>query len=151
MDTPEIAPAPPPFRRPADYYSSPVENVRPIFPRWVPFGCGTAAIVLLVILVGVAAGMSSGAFRGLFEMALASMEGEIEKMMAPDVKPPQKAAFEAEMKGIRESVRAGRLKIDRLQPLMRTMRETVVDEKVTAAEVEDLTRAARAVNSKPPK
>jgi len=117
----------------------------------VPFGCGTAAIILLVVLVGVAAGISSGAFRGMFEMALASMEGEIEKMMAPDVKPNAKAAFEAEMKGIRESVRAGRLKIDRLQPLMRTMRETVIDERVTAAEVEELTRAAHAVNSTPPK
>jgi hypothetical protein len=82
-------------------------------------------------------------------MALASMEGEIDKMMAPDVRPPQKAAFDAEMKGIRESVRAGRLPIDRLQPLMRTMRETVVDERVTPAEVDELTRAAHAVNSTP--
>ena len=29
-------------RLPADYYASPVSEVTPLFPRWVPLGCGIA-------------------------------------------------------------------------------------------------------------
>jgi hypothetical protein len=147
VDTPEVTPEPLAFRRPADYYSSPVEEVRPIFPRWVPFGCGTASIVLIILLVSLAAAMSSGAFGGMFEMVFASMQGEVEKMMTPDVKPSQKAAFAAEMKAMRESIRANRLKMDRLQPLMRTMRDVVSDERVTPPEVDRLTREMHALNA----
>ena len=147
MDTPEITPAAPPFRRPADYYSSPVEDVRPVFPRWVPYGCGAASIVLILILLGAAAAASSGAFGGLFEMMFASMQGEVDKMMTPDVKPPQKAAFDAEMKTMRDALSASRLKMDRLQPLMRVMREVVLDEKVTPQEVDQLTKEIHAINA----
>jgi hypothetical protein len=149
VDTPEITPEPPPFRRPADYYSSPVDGVRPLFPRWVPFGCGTAAIVLLVILGGVSAMVSTGAFGGAFEWLIASMEGEIDKMMTPDVKAPQKAAFEAEMKSVRDGIRDHRVTVDRLQPFMRTMRDAVMDERVTPAELDEITKAAHRINTPP--
>ena len=149
MDNPEITPEPLPFRRPADYYSSPVQEVRPIFPRWVPFGCGTAAILLIILLVGIAAAASSGAFAGLFDYMFASMQSEVDKMMTPDVKPPQKAAFDAEMKAMRAGVRDRRLKMDTLQPLMRTMRDVVADERVTPAEVDQLTRELHALNTSP--
>ena len=147
MDSPQITPAREPFRRPADYYSSPVEDVTPIFARWVPFGCGTASIVLIVALLGVAAGVSTGAFNSVFEMMIASMETEIDKMMTPDVKPPQKAAFDRELKTLRESVRANKVKMDRLQPLMKTMRTAVEDQHVDAREVDQLTRAIHAINT----
>ena len=39
-------PRPLPFHRPADYYAAPLSEVRPIFPRWVPFGCGSASLVI---------------------------------------------------------------------------------------------------------
>ena len=147
MDTlPEITPQPPPFRRPADYYASPVQDVRPLFPRWVPFGCGAASIVLIVVLIGVAAGVSSGAFSSIFDLMFSQMQGEIDKMMTPDVKPQQKAAFDGEMKSMRERVRAGSIKMDRLQPLMRVMRDVVTDERVTSGEVDRLTREVHAVN-----
>ena len=103
--------------------------------------------MLLIALVGVAAGVSRGAFSGLFEMVFASMQGEVDKMMAPDVKPQQKAAFDAEMKTMRDSIRASKLKIDRLQPLMKAMREVVTDERVTSPEVERLTRELHAINA----
>ena len=150
MDTlPPIPPEPAPFRRPADYYSSPADEVRPIFPRWVPFGCGTASFVLLLLLVGAAIGVSSGAFSSVFDMAFGSMQTDIDKMMTPDVKPPQKAAFDNEMKTMRASVRAGKLKIDRMQPLMRTMRDVVSDQRVTGPEVDRLTHELHTINTTP--
>ena len=135
------------FRRPADYYSSPTDELAPLFPRWVPFGCGTASIVLIVLLVVGAAGVSSGAFSQLFEFVFASMQGELDKMMGPDVKPPQKAAFDQEMKKMRDAVRSNRLRLDTLQPLMREFRAATSDERVTAAEVDRLTREVHAVNA----
>ncbi len=136
-----------PFRRPADYYSAPLEEVKPIFPRWVPFGCGTAAIVLIIGLVGIAAGISSGAFGEVFDMVFSSMQGEVDKMMTADVKPPQKAAFDAEMKRMRDAIRSSRLKMENLQPLMRTMRDVISDERVTPPEVDQLTREVHAINA----
>jgi hypothetical protein len=146
----EVTPAASAFRRPADYYSS-VDTQKPIFARWVPFGCGTASIVVIVAMLIMAAGISSGAFGELFEYVFASMEGEIVKMMAPDVKPEQKKAFQAEMKTMRESIRRGKLSMDRLQPLMKSIREASVDEKVTGPEVERLTREVHTINSQPRK
>ena len=142
----EITPQTPPFRRPADYYSSPVADVKPVFPRWVSLGCGTASIVLLIILIAGAAGVSTGAFSGVFELVFASMQGEIDKMMGPDVKPPQKAAFDAEMKKMRASIRNNHLKLDQVQPLMKTLREVSFDEHVSSAEVNRLTREIHQIN-----
>jgi len=91
-------PAPPPslpFRRPADYYSSPVGDARPLFPRWVPYGCGSAAIVVLLIVFGLGIAAQRGLMGEMFELMLASMQGEIDKMFTPDVKPADKATFDA--------------------------------------------------------
>ncbi|HXH40311.1 MAG TPA: hypothetical protein VNN08_16905, partial [Thermoanaerobaculia bacterium] len=50
------APPPPaevdalPFRRPADYYAAAGTDLRPLFPRWVPVGCGWASLVFVVLL-----------------------------------------------------------------------------------------------------
>ena len=77
-----------------------------------------------------------------------SMQGEIDKMFTPDVKPPQKAAFDAEMKTMRASIRANRLSLDRLQPLLRSMRDASSDEHVTAAETEQLTREIHEINNR---
>src|SRR2546422_5498937 len=90
-----------PFRRPADYYSSPVGEARPLFPRWVPYGCGTASIILLLLVFALGAAFSSGALGGLLELMFASMQGEIDKMFTPDVNAEQKAAFDAELKKMR--------------------------------------------------
>ena len=146
MDTPEITPERASFPRPADYYASPVQVAQPLFPRWVPFGCGTASIVLIIALLLMAAGISSGAFGTLFEMMFGQMQGEVEKMMTADVTPQQKAAFGREMKTMRSAIGANRLPPRRLQPLMRTMRQVISDERVTGPEVDQLTREMHAIN-----
>lgn len=136
-----------PFRRPADYYSSPPEEARPIFPRWVPFGCGSGAIVLLIVVFAIGIAASRGGMGELLELMFASMQGEIDKMFTPEVTAPQKATFDAEMKRLRDSVGANRVSIERLQPLLRTIREVSEDEKVTPAEAVRLTQELRDVNS----
>ncbi len=138
-----------PFPRPADYYSSPVGDARPLFPRWVPYGCGTASIILLLLVFALGAAFSSGALGELLELMFASMQGEIDRMFTPDVNAAQKAAFDAEMKKMRESIRTNRLTLDRMQPLLRTMREVASDERVTPAEAEQLTREIHEINNVP--
>src|SRR5262249_16295129 len=124
-----------PFRRPADYYTSPVDDARPLFPRWVPFGCGSAAIgaLIFVFVLGIAGsgGKLGEAFDAVFWQP---MQGEIDKMFTKDVKPADRAAFDAEMKTMRESVRLNRVPMQRLQPLLQTLREAVSDERVTPEE-----------------
>ena len=151
---PEVPPGPEqhstslPFQRPADYYSTPVGDVRPLFPRWVPFGCGTASIIVLLLVFALGAAVSTGALGELLDLMFGSMQGEIDKMFTPDVKPQQKAAFDAEMKTMRASIRANRLSLDRLQPLLRSMRDASSDEHVTAAETEQLTREIHEINTR---
>lgn len=147
--TPGASPVPSlPFRRPADYYATPVGDTKPLFPRWVPFGCGTAAIVLLVVVfVGGFFAVHGGMGR-LLDMMFSSMQGEVEKMFTKEVSPAQKAAFESEMKTMRDAVRQNRLPVDRLQPLLRTMRDVTEDEHVTPAEADQLTKEMHAVNQR---
>ena len=139
-----------PFRRPADYYSTPIADVKPLFPRWVPFGCGTAAIVLLVIVFVGGMVAARGGMGQLFDMMFGSMQGEIDKMFTKDVTPAQRAAFDGEMKTMRDTVRHNRLPIDRLQPLLKTMRDVTSDEHVTPAEADQLTKEMHAINTAPP-
>jgi acetate kinase len=57
LGSPPEPPPPPaprlPFRVPADYYATPERA--PVLPRFVPFGCGTAAIVFIVALLAFVA------------------------------------------------------------------------------------------------
>jgi hypothetical protein len=135
-----------PFRRPADYYSSPVGDARPLFPKWVPYGCGTAAIVALLVVFGLGIALSRGGMGELFDLMFSTMQGEIDKMFTKDVKPADKTAFDAEMKTMRESVRQNRVPVDRLQPLLRTLRDVISDERVTPAETQQLIQEIREIN-----
>ena len=150
-DSPQQPPPTPtlPFRRPADYYSAPAEEVRPLFPTWVPYGCGGSAILALLLVFGIGYAMLHGAMGAFLELTIGSMEVEIDKMLTAEVKPPQKAAFDQEMKTLRDSVRQNRVDLQRLQPLLRTIREVSIDEKVTPAEAEQLTRELRDLNRTP--
>ena len=136
-----------PFRRPADYYSTPVGDKRPLFPRWVPYGCGIASIALLVIVFVGGYFAVHGGMGQLLDFMFGSMQGEVQKMFAKDVTAAQKAAFDREMKTMRDKVRENRLPMDRLQPLLKTMRDVVEDEHVTSAEADQLTREMHQINT----
>jgi hypothetical protein len=141
-DSEEPAPLPPslPFRRPADYYSSPAGEARPLFPKWVPYGCGSAAIVALIIVFALGVAVSRGMLGPMFELMLATTQAEIDKMFTRDVKPADKQAFDAEMKTMRDLVRDNRVSMEQLQPLLRMIREAISDERVTPAETQQLIR-----------
>lgn len=102
----------------------------------------------MVFAAGIA--LSRGGMGQLLELMFASMQGEVDKMFAGDVKPAEKAAFDAEMKRMRDSVRQNRVPLDRLQPLLRTLREATSDERITSAEAQQLTRELHAINTAPP-
>ena len=142
LDEPNLS-----FRRPADYYASPVGDAKPLFPSWVPYGCGSAAIVLLVLVFLAGIFAAHGGMGQLLDLMFGQMQGDIDKMFTKDVQPAQKTAFDAEMKAMRDRVRQNQLKIDRLQPLLRDLRDAVSDEKVTAAEAGKLTKEMHALNA----
>ena len=86
-----------PFRRPADYYATPVGDAKPLFPRWVPYGCGIASIVLIVIVFAGGYFAVHGGMGQLLAFMFGSMHDEVARMFTKDVSPAQKAAFEQEM------------------------------------------------------
>ena len=138
-------------RWPGDYYSSPTAPLRRLFPRWVPFGCGTAAIVALVILFIGGAIAGSGGAGMVFEMVFGSMQDEIDGMFTKQVQPAQKAAFDGEMKALRERMKGSGVPVEKLQPLLRAIRDASSDGKVTPQEADALTGAVRAVTRAPAK
>lgn len=112
----------------------------------MPFGCGSAAILLLVIVFIGGYAASRGGMGALFDPLLSSMQDEIEKMFTKDVTPVDKAQFEAQMKILRGEIRQNRIPLDRLQPLLRSVREVSSDQRVTPAETEQLIQELREVN-----
>ena len=139
-----------PVRWPGEYYASPTAPLRPLFPRWVPFGCGSAALVAILILFVGGAIAGSGGAGMVFEMVFGAMQDEIDGMFTKQVQPPQKAAFDAEMKALRERMKGPGVGVDRLQPLLRMIREASSDGQVTPQEADALTAAVRAVTHAPP-
>ena len=121
--------------------------MKPIFPRWVPYGCGSLAIVVLIVVFLAGIFAARGGMGQLFDFMFGSMQGEITKIFTKDVQPAQRAAFDREMKAMREAVRQNRVKIDKLQPLMRDIRDAISDERVTPAETDKLTKEMHAISS----
>jgi len=148
-DVPPDAPPEPaadalPFRRPADYYAAPDSNLRPLFPRWVPIGCGWASLIFVVLL------FVAGAFAPKSGTALEWLFGKMERDMTPhfakNVTAAQKAEFAAEMKTLRASAKAGKLKLDKTQNFLKLATEVDSDEKIDPAETDKLIAAVRDVN-----
>ena len=141
---PEPAADPLPFHRPADYYSAPDSKLRPLFPKWVPVGCGWAALAFVVLLfvAGALAPKSGSALDWLF----GKMETDMTPHFTKDVTPAQKAAFAAEMKTLRASAKAGRLKLDKTQNFLKLATEVDSDEKIDPAEADKLIGAVRDIN-----
>jgi hypothetical protein len=133
-----------PFRRPADYYSTSGSALRPLFPKWIPIGCGWASLsfVVLLFVAGSLAPKSGAALDWVF--------GKLQTDMTPHftktVTPAQKAAFAAEMKTLRASAKAGKLKLDKTQTFLKLCTDVDSDEKIDPAEADKLIAAVRDVN-----
>lgn len=141
---PQPAADPLPFRRPADYYSTPGTELRPLFPRWVPMGCGWAALLFVIALfVAGAVAPRSGS---ILDMLFGKIQDDMTSHFTRDVTPAQKAAFAAEMKTLRAAASAGKLRLDRTQSFLHLATEVDADEKIDHAEADKLIAAVRDVN-----
>jgi hypothetical protein len=133
-----------PFRRPADYYATTESRLRPLFPRWVPLGCGWASLVFVIVLF--VAGTFASRSGSLLDMLFGKIQDDLAQHFSRDVTPAQKASFAAEMQTMRASARNGKLKLDRTQTFLRLATDVDSDEKVNHAEADKLIAAARDVN-----
>ena len=144
--TPDAAPPPEPrlpFRLPADYYASPEAPPR-VFPRAVPFGCGTAAIVFIVVLF-VAASMADRFMPWLFGY----MQKEVDGQFTKDVSAAQKAEFDKEFSALIARLRSGKVKVAALQPFLEQLRNAEMDDKVTPEETKQLIEGLRSAGVPP--
>lgn len=128
---------------PCAYYSAPLSEVRPVLPGWVPYGCGGAAAIFMLLLLATGALLSGERIKGLLDLVVGVTLGEMKPMYASDVTVPQTDEFEAEVKRMRDSLRAGTISVQNVQPFFQAMQKAVGDETVTADELEMLTEAAR--------
>jgi hypothetical protein len=141
---PEPVADPLPFRRPADYYAATEKDLRPLFPRWVPIGCGWAAVtfVVLLFIAGSLAPKSGSALDWLF----GRISDDITAHFQRDVTATQKAEFGAEMKSLRAAASAGRIRLDKTQSFLNLVTEVDGDEKINQAEADKLIAAMRDLN-----
>ena len=137
---------PPHFTLPAEYYESP-QTTR-IVPRWVPFGCGGAALLFLVMIVGVAVLVSGGRGGRFLDSLFGSMQNEINGQFTKDVTADQRKAFNDAFGDVRAKVRVSKLNLEKMQPLLQTIRDVQDDNRITPAEAERLTAAARQARGK---
>ena len=130
------------FRLPADYYSTPAADVRPLFPKWVPVGCGTASAVLLVLLFAAGAIVTGPRLAQFMDYVVGSSLGEVKGMYAKDVTAGDKARFDAEVKQLRENLRSGKVSMQNFQPFLKQLQGVMTDKTVTHDEVDRLTKSA---------
>ena len=78
----------------------------------------------------------------LMDFVVGSSLGELKGMYAPDVTPQQKAAFDAEVKQLRDGLRSDKVSLQNFQPFLKQMQTVIADKKVTAEEVTRLTKTA---------
>lgn len=128
-----------PFVRPAEYYETP-ERTR-VLPKWLPMGCGIASIAFLIIIFITGAFLARGGSGRLLDKVFGQMQSEIDGQFTKDVSAAQRQAFDTEMNALRAQIRASRLNLDKMQPMLRTIREVSDDDKITPDEAKQLTEA----------
>ena len=129
------------FVWPAEYYSGPSRVA--VLPRGVTFGCGATSVVVLVILFAGGAFMASGGIVDFMDFALGMSMGELRGMYTADVTAAQKKEVDDAIEKVRAGLRAKKVSVTQLQPMMETMRKAIADQKVTSAEAKTLADAAR--------
>ena len=117
-----------------------------MLPRGVPFGCGIAALVFLIVFF-VFGWLVSGERGGRAVAALfGMMQSEADGQFAKDVPAAEKKEFDDEFSVLRERIGKGHTKLARLQPFLEKLRNASMDEKITRDEARALTEALREIN-----
>ena len=133
------------FQWPADYYSSAAP--KPVLPQWAPFGCGAAAVVVLILVFAGGALISSGGFIDLMDFAISMSVSEMKGQYAADVSAAQKKTLDDEISLMRKNMRDGKVSIQAMQPFLQRLRDVSSDKKITAAEATSLQAVARKINT----
>lgn len=134
-------------RLPADYYSAPASEVRPVFPRFIPFGCGAISLFILIVMFSAGAYVQGGGGDRVIDFAVRRAQQEISAIFTKDVTPSERAAFATEMETLRVNLHTHKVKMDQLQPALSIMRDALSDSAVTPAEIDSLTRQLHDINS----
>jgi len=133
------------FVRPADYYASATPD--PVLPSWAAYGCGAAAVVVLLIVFAGGAWLARGGFTVLMDFAIGMSVAEMKGMYAADVTPAKKEALDKEVEAMRARLREEKIAIPALQPFLDAIRKTTKDSKVTGEEMKLLLEAAQGASS----
>ena len=126
---------------PAEYYAS--ATPAPVLPRWAAYGCGAAAVLVLIVVFAGGLWLNSGGFAQLMDFTFAMSLGEMRGMYTPEVTPEQKDAMEREIETMRANVREKGISAGAMQPVLQTIQKAIKDEKLTPAEVDEITAAAK--------
>lgn len=141
MSEPETTTARRSFVWPADYYSGPSPVA--VLPRGVTFGCGAAAVVVLILVFAGGAFMASGGLVQLMDFTFGMSMADLRGMYTSDVTSAQKTELESAIEQLRAGLRDGKVSVTQLQPVLETMRKGVSDKKMRPAEVGALAASAR--------
>jgi hypothetical protein len=133
-------------RLPADYYSAPVSEIRPVFPRWVPLGCGSASIVFLVLLFAAGGWIQQGGLEWLMDFALGMMQTEMEAMFDKDVTDADKHALSEAMTSFRANIKTDKVPLLKVSPVIEKISPATADKHLSHAEVTSLVETIRQAN-----
>ena len=134
------------FVWPADYYSGPVRS--PILPQWAPFGCGAAAVVVLIIVFAGGAFLSSGGFVDLMDFVIGMTASEMKGHYAAEVPAAQRKSLDDEVVLLRKNLREEKVSVVQLQPFLERLQDASSDKKITTEEVALLGDVARRINAR---
>lgn len=132
---------------PADYYARPVDEDARIAPRWVVFGCGGGAALMLVLMFLASMFVSKAGLGQMFDFTLSMAQAEAVRMYSADVPKQARAAYEAEVAAVRKDLGEGKLSPARLDPLLQELQKATDDKLVQPDEVQRLTAAAKGVRA----
>lgn len=143
ISDPSVEPQPHSNRRqwPADYYAS--ATPEPVLPRWASYGCGAAAVLVLVVLFAGGLYLNRGGFAQLMDFTFGMTLGDMRGMYTPEVTQAQKDAMERAIETMRTNVREGKAPAASMQPTLQTIQKAIRDDKLTPDEVEAITAATR--------
>lgn len=133
------------FQWPADYYSS--ATPKPVLPQWAPFGCGAAAVVVLILVFAGGALLSSDRFLDFMDFAIGMSVSEMKGQFAAEVSAEQKKSLDDEIERMRKNLREQKISVQNMQPFLQSLRDVSADKKVTAEEAASLQAVARKINS----
>jgi hypothetical protein len=135
-----------PFRWPADYYSAPAPT--PVLPRWAPFGCGAAAVVVLILVFAGGAFLSSGGFLDFMDFVIGMSASEMKGYYAAEVSPAQRKSLDDEVVLMRKNMREQKISIAQMQPFLELLRNAGGDKKVTPQEAAAMESVVKRINAR---